>query len=91
MRSTFCLLFFRNLHFYGANIRRTAMIMAIITAIMQMTFYYKVGSMETPPPGVFFMYAFDTWVVATIFQTIMTIRATKLMEREKKILKFKYS
>lgn len=67
------------------------MMMALITATMQMVFYYKVGSWDQPPPGVFFMYAFDTWVVATVFQTIMTMRAFALLEREKKVLKVRYS
>lgn len=67
MRTTFCMLWARNLHFYGANIRTTMIIMALITAAMQMVFYYKIGSMENPPPGPFFMYAFDTWVVCTVF------------------------
>jgi hypothetical protein len=37
------------------------------------------------------MYAFDTWVVCTTFQTIMTIKAVEIYEREKRVLKYRYS
>ena len=91
MKNTFCQLYFRNLNFYIRNVRNTSIMMALVTAVMQMVFYYKIGDMQEPPPGVFFMYAFDTWTVATVFQTIMTMQAMELMEREKKMFKFKYS
>jgi hypothetical protein len=61
------MLLFRNLHYYSNNIRNLMFTMALMTAVMQMVFYYRVGGMANPPPGAFFMYAFDTWVVATTF------------------------
>lgn len=91
MRQTFCMLYMRNFHFYIRNIRNTTLLMALITAIMQITFFYKVGEMEKPPATVFLFFGLDTWVVASTFQTIMTIKAVRLFEREKREQKMKYS
>lgn len=90
-KQTFCSLYFRNFIFYVRNVRNTSFWMAMVTAILQIAFFYQIGDMEEPPASVFTFIAMDTWVVASTFQTIMTIRSMELFEREKKVLRMRYS
>jgi len=65
--------------------------MSLISSVIQVSFFYKLGEMNPPPVGPFMYIALDTFTVVTALQIIMSIKSTELFRREKLVLKMKYS
>ena len=88
---TFCMLFKRNFRFYGSQLRPMVLFMALVSILIQVCFFYSLGSVENPLPSTVMLFALDTFVVTCALQIVTTIETTRTFKHEMQVLDMQYS
>jgi hypothetical protein len=91
MKKTFCLLFFRNFHYYADEMRFLILKMAAASIAIQVSLFYALGNMDQPPAAAVLIFGLDTFIVVVALQIVMTTKTSELFLQENNHLKMKYS